>query len=310
MPRGRICLCDDLRNGGEWYLMASDAEMDLIERAAERLGGGGSTVAEPVVRSERAEAMDARRARYSESREVTIDLDHLRRGGFIVPDDAPTRVAEEFRIVKRQLLRRAVTAVSESSDNGNMILVTSTQPGEGKTFCSINLALSIASERDLTVLLVDADVARPQLLSALGIEADRGLIDVIVDDRTDLSDCLLRTNIENLSILPAGRPHPSATELLASGKMSSLVQELGRRYEDRIVILDSSPVLASSAPSVLALHVGQIMFVVEADRTRETQVMEALSLVSECQDISLLLNKSRFMGGKVRFGSYYEYYRS
>lgn len=288
--------------------MAGDSDMDLIERAAARLGGD-DTAAEAPAPAPR--PVNGRADTSHRSRQVNIDLDHLRRGGFIVPDDAPTRVAEEFRIVKRQLLRRAMAATQAgASDAGNMILVTSTQPGEGKTFCSINLALSIASERDLTVLLVDADVARPQLLSALGVEADQGLIDVIVDDRVDLADCMLRTNIENLSILPAGRPHPSATELLASDKMTGLVQELGRRYDDRIVIFDSSPVLASSAPSVLALHVGQLMFVVEADRTRETQLMEALSLVSECPDISLLLNKSRFMGGKVRFGSYYEYYRS
>ncbi len=219
-------------------------------------------------------------------------------------------MAEEFRIVKRQLLRKALPSSPDLIPNGNLLMVTSTQPGEGKTFCSINLALSIASERDLTVMLVDADVARPQLLSALDIEADKGLIDVLVDDRLDVADCLLRTNIDNLTVLPAGRPHPGATELLSSEKMTALLKEMARRYHDRIVIFDSSPVLASSAPGVLAARMGQIMFVVEADRTRETQVMEALSLISDCRNISLLLNKSRFMGGKVRFGSYYEYYRS
>ena len=290
---------------------AEMADMDLIERAAARLGQIDEAASDQK-KADRSTPSERRQRDYrpDPGRMVSIDLDYLRRGGFIVPDDAPTRVAEEFRIVKRQLLRRAITAQSAGSDNGNMILVTSTQPGEGKTFCSINLALSIASERDLTVLLVDADVARPQLLSALGIEADQGLIDAIVDDRVDIADCILPTNIENFSVLPAGRPHPSATELLASDKMGALIEDLCRRYDDRIVIFDSSPVLASSAPSVLALHVGQIMFVIEAERTRETQVMEALTLVSECPDISLLLNKSRFMGGKVRFGSYYEYYRS
>ncbi|MFN3231953.1 MAG: XrtA-associated tyrosine autokinase [Alphaproteobacteria bacterium] len=246
-----------------------------------------------------------RRSRYAD-----IDLNYLRRGGFIVPDDAPTRVAEEFRIIKRQVLRRAQKSSPDRIENGNLILVSSTQPGEGKTFCALNLALSVASERDHTVLLVDADVARPQLLSAMGLEADKGLIDVIVDDRVDISDCLLRTNIENLTILPAGRPHPGSTELLASERTSALIQELSQRYDDRIVIFDSSPVLASSAPGVLAQRLGQIVFVVEADRTRESQLVEALTLVSECRHINLVLNKSRFMGGKVRFGSYYEYYQS
>ena len=255
-------------------------------------------------------AADPRTRDRRRSQSAMIDLDRLRQGGFIVPDDAPTRVAEEFRIVKRQLLRKALPSSPDLIPNGNLLMVTSTQPGEGKTFCSINLALSIASERDLTVMLIDADVARPQLLSALDIEADKGLIDVLVDDRLDVADCLLRTNIDNLTVLPAGRPHPGATELLSSEKMATLLKEMARRYHDRIVIFDSSPVLASSAPGVLAARMGQIMFVVEADRTRETQVMEALSLISDCRHISMLLNKSRFMGGKVRFGSYYEYYRS
>jgi protein-tyrosine kinase len=263
---------------------------------------------QPHAQPAASEVRPARERRRSQS--AMIDLDRLRQGGFIVPDDAPTRVAEEFRIVKRQLLRKALPSSPDLIPNGNLLMVTSTQPGEGKTFCSINLALSIASERDLTVMLVDADVARPQLLSALDIEADKGLIDVLVDDRLDVADCLLRTNIDNLTVLPAGRPHPGATELLSSDKMAALLQEMARRYHDRIVIFDSSPVLASSAPGVLAARMGQILFVVEADRTRETQVMEALSLISDCRNISMLLNKSRFMGGKVRFGSYYEYYRS
>lgn len=303
--------------------------MDLIERAAERLkkSEGADAEAKAPAKAPVKAAAKKKPSRIKatapsrkappalvqtgrQSRRVEVDLDHLRRNGFLVPDDPPTRLAEEFRVIKRQLLRRALPGGPDKIDNGNMLLVTSTQPAEGKTFCAINLALSIASERDLTVLLVDADVARPQLMEALHVDADKGLIDVIVDERVSFSDCMLRTNIDNLSLLPAGRPHPAATELLSSEKMGEMVEELARRYSDRIIIFDSSPVLASSAPGVLAQHVGQTMFVVEADRTRETQVIEALSLISECKNINLLLNKTRFMGGKVRFGSYYEYYRT
>ncbi len=311
-------------------MAAEESSKSLIERAAQRIAEAAADRQEPPGAPQPAavvsghdvagqdvagqdvapEAAEQRAREKRRSQTAVIDLDRLREGGFIVPDDAPTRVAEEFRIVKRQLLRKALPSSPDLIPNGNLLMVTSTQPGEGKTFCSINLALSIASERDLTVMLVDADVARPQLLSALDIEADKGLIDVLVDDRLDVADCLLRTNIDNLTVLPAGRPHPGATELLSSEKMASLLKEMARRYHDRVVIFDSSPVLASSAPGVLAGRMGQIMFVVEADRTRETQVMEALSLISDCRHISLLLNKSRFMGGKVRFGSYYEYYRS
>lgn len=243
-------------------------------------------------------------------RDVEIDIEFLRDGGFIVPDDTPTRIAEEFRIIKRQLLRNTAKAMEMGKNTANLVLVTSTQPGEGKTFCTINLALSLASERDFSVLLVDADVARPQLLGALGIEADRGLIDIIVDDDIHLQDCVLRTNISNLSILPAGRHHAAVTELLASDRMEELLQELGEEHRDCIVIFDSSPVLASSAPSVMAHSVEQTVYVVEAERTRESQLIEGLSMLTDCKNINLLLNKGQFAAGKVRFGSYYEYYRS
>jgi len=304
--------------------------MDLIERAAQKLKEGkvdrpesqpepqvSNQVATPAPVSTVVPMGASRRSNSDQlsifdmaTREVEISTEFLREGGFIVPDDTPTRVAEEFRIIKRQLLRNTTKAMEMGKRTANLLLVTSTQPGEGKTFCAINLALSLASERDFSVLLVDADVARPQLLGALGLEADRGLIDIVVDDDVHLRDCLLRTNIDNLTILPAGRHHAAVTELLASDKMEELLHELGELHRDCIVIFDSSPVLASSAPSVLAHHVEQTVFVVEAERTSESQLIEALSMISDSRNINLILNKGQFTGGKVRFGSYYEYYRS
>lgn len=293
--------------------------MDLIERAASKLKHSQDEEAEddgtafseassgtqevPIINEDIAAAkLQQRRSRFE-----TLDLERLKNNGIITPDDPPSRTAEEFRIVKRQILLKAFGSESAPIRNGNLVLVSSAQPEEGKTFCALNLAMSIASERDLTVLLVDADVARPQIPAHLGLPADRGLVDVILDDSIDLADCLIRTNIANLSVLPAGRSHPLATELLASERMGEIVQELAQRYPDRMIIFDSSPVLASSAPGVLALHVGQVMFVTEADRTRDTQVRESLSLLSGCKNISLLLNKSPFSGGKEKFGSYYGY---
>jgi len=285
--------------------------MDIIERAASKLRAAAPEKVEDL----KDEAIIAKAAGHPveslgtgrRSRREIIDLARMREMGFIIPDQEPTRTAEEFRIVKRQILLKAFGVGDMSVPNGNLILVTSAQPREGKTFCAINLAMSIASERDLTVLLVDADVARPSVLKGLGLPEGKGLVDVILDEKVELADCLIRTNIENLSVLPAGRAHPLATELLASDRMGDIVEEIAKRYPDRVIIFDSSPVLANSAPSVLAMHVGQVLFVAEADRTRETQMQESLSLLSGCKNINLLLNKSPFSGGKEKFGSYYGY---
>lgn len=241
------------------------------------------------------------------SRQGMIDLAALRDLGYVVPDSPATATAEEFRIVKRQLLINAMAEGPNRIENGNLILVCSSQPNEGKTFCATNLALSIASERDLTVLLVDADFAKPEILSTLGLEGGKGLIDVVADPNLDLSDCLIRTNIENLSVLPAGRQHNLTTELLASERMGRMIDEIAARYPDRIIIFDSPPCLASSSASVLALHVGQVLFVVEAENTKDAVVRDGLQMMSVCDNVSMLLNKTRYAGVGRRFGTYYGY---
>jgi len=241
------------------------------------------------------------------SRTVEIDPEVLEKHNILTATDENSIIAEEFRIVKRSLLLNAFSKGDQAISNGNIIMVSSTQPNEGKTFCAISLAMSMAAERDLTVLLVDADVAKPDVLNTLELDSKKGLIDAIEDDSIDLSDCLLKTNIRNLSILPAGKKHNLTTELLASERMGMMIDEIAKRYHDRVIIIDSPPVLASSAASVLALHCGQVLFVVEAEKTREPELKEALSMIDSCDNVSLLLNKARFTGGKKKFGSYYGY---
>ena len=187
-------------------------------------------------------------------------------------------------------------------------MVASARPKEGKTFTAVNLAVSIATERDVTVLLVDADIMNPSVPSVLGIESGKGLVDVLADDKLDLSEVLIRTDLGNLSVLPAGSPHPAANELLASDKMARLVDDMAKRYSDRIIIFDAPPVLASSETSVLSLHVGQILFVVEAEQTPRRAVDSALELVSRCKNIRLVLNKTRSLSRTEQFGSYYGHY--
>ncbi len=240
------------------------------------------------------------------SRTATIDRARLRDSGYIVPDAAPGSLAEEFRIVKRQLLLSASGAASgRPLERGRMILVCSAQPNDGKTFCAVNLALSLASERDTEVLLVDADVAKPEILSTLGIEGCPGLMDALADPRIDVETLIIGTDIPKLSVLAAGRQANNDTEMLASARTKVVLDGLADKFPDRIVIFDSAPALAASPASVLALNVGQVMMVVRADRTTESELRDALALVDGCRHISLLLNGSSYFGGNHSFGSYY-----
>ena len=288
----------------------------LVERAAKKIddvsvaeGDKSSPVKEdlsaPVLMPER---QKVGKKPLKAKAKVELDFSVLQQKNILTSNDVENSITtEEFRIIKRSLLLRAFSKGDAAIKNGNIVLVTSTQPDEGKTFCAVSLALSMAQERDLTVLLVDADVAKPDVLHTLGVKGSKGLIDVIENDDMDLSECLLRTNIPNLTILPAGKKHKLTTELLASERMGDIIDEIARRYHDRIVIIDAPPVLASSAASVLALHVGQILYVVEAERTREEELVDAFKMIDKCKNINLLLNKTRFTAGKKKFGSYYGY---
>jgi exopolysaccharide/PEP-CTERM locus tyrosine autokinase len=221
----------------------------------------------------------------------------MRETGMVTAASGRTPLLEDFRIIKRPLLQRAFSARSPGGNPGNLIMITSSLPGEGKTYTAINLAMSIAMELDHTVLLVDADVARPSILRTLGLPPQRGLMDILVDDKLDMGDVMLRTNVDTLSILPAGTGTPRATELLASSTMSNLVEEIANRYPDRIVIFDSPPLLLTSESRVLASHMGQIVLVVEAQTTTQHAVKEALSQLEGIDNVNLIYNKTRDIPG-------------
>jgi len=245
--------------------------------------------------------------RRREQKVEEIDINSLRDAGYITPDMPPNLMAEEFRIIKRSILLNAFSKGTQKSKNSNIVLVTSSNPGEGKSFCAINLALSIATEQDTTVLLIDADFSKPEVLNRLGVAGGRGLMDVVADSELEVGDCLIRTNVPNLVLLPAGRQHNLTTELLASERMEMIVDEIANRYPDRLVLFDSPPVLASSAASVMALYMGQIVFVIQAEQTTEPQIKESLNMISACENINLLLNQTRFSGSNKKFATYYGY---
>jgi exopolysaccharide/PEP-CTERM locus tyrosine autokinase len=231
------------------------------------------------------------------TRRVELDLARMRELGMVTAAGGRTSLLEEFRIIKRPLLQRAFAERVAGDNPGNLIMLTSSLPGEGKTYCAINLAMSIAMELDHTVLLVDADVARPSVLRTLGLPPQRGLMDILTDDKLDMADVMLRTNVDTLSILPAGNSTPRATELLASSTMSNLLHEIANRYPDRIVIFDSPPLLLTSEARVLASHMGQIVMVVEAQTTTQHAVKEALNRLEGFKNVNLIYNKTRDLPG-------------
>ncbi len=244
-------------------------------------------------------------ARRPATRAVELDLARMSEAGLVTAAGGRTSLVEDFRIIKRPLIKRAFAARKPGANPGNLIMITSSLPGEGKTFTSINLAMSIAMELDHTVLLIDADVARPSVLRTLGLPAQRGLMDILLDDKLDMSEVMLRTNVNTLSILPAGTSNPRATELLASQAMTSLVLEIANRYPDRIVIFDSPPLLLTSEAHVLASHMGQIVVVVESEQTTQHAVKEALSQLEGLSNVNLVYNKSRELGATSKYDYHY-----
>jgi exopolysaccharide/PEP-CTERM locus tyrosine autokinase len=239
---------------------------------------------------------------------ANVDRERLRAANYIVPEGPVTGLSEEFRIVKRQLLLAARGGKGfEPIENGERILICSANPNEGKTFCALNLALSMATEKDNRVLLVDADFAKPSIMSRLGIEGERGLMDALADPTIDAEDLVIETDIAGLSVLPAGRQTNQDTEYLAAAHSAAVLDRLTAHDPTRIIIFDSPPALAASPASVLALHVGQAVMVVHADVTTDTALRDALSLLSGCDNIQLLLNKTKFSPTGRKFGSYYGY---
>ncbi len=233
-----------------------------------------------------------------------IDLGRLRSAGFITPGAADSKLLHEFRIIKRPLIQNALGKGAGPVERGNLIMVTSSLPGEGKSFVSLNLAMSIAMEVDCRVLLVDADVLKPSIPRLLGIQRARGLMDVLTTPGIGLAEVLLKTNVPSLDLMLAGTPHSGSSELLASEGMRQLLHELSSRYPDRIVIFDSPPLLATTESRVLASHVGQVVVVAEAERTTHGTFESALSTVESCPVVLTLLNKA----SESDSGSYYGYY--
>lgn len=290
----------------------------LIEQAAARLEQLRQSGAEMPGQTPVAQTVEANRKMVSEdpqvartatapdlppvatSRRIDIDLDVLAKAGIVSPNAPRSQIADQFRVVKRPLISNAMGKGASAIVNGNLIMVTSALPGEGKTFTAINLAMSMATELDYTVMLVDADVSRPAVMAVMGLADGPGLLDLVLDESKDLSSVLLRTNIEKLTLLPSGTPHARATELLASDAMARILSDMATRYADRIIIFDSPPLLLATEARVLASKMGQVVVVVQAEKTLQSDVVQALATIESCPVKLMLLNQAR----TVSKGSY------
>ncbi len=278
--------------------------MSSIERYIDKLASSEDPNAASLDSSFASSAAIDTQAGKTTQQEVSIDFERLKAAGMLTPDASQGRLADEYRAIKRPLLKNAFGGGVVALTHGNLIMVTSALPGEGKSFTSIGLAMSMAMELDHTVMLVEADVAKPAVCHYCGIpEPRQGLVDYLADSGIDLSDLLMKTNVPKLTLLPAGRRHPSSAELLGSHAMRDLMDQLANRYPDRVVIFDSPPLLLSNEAVTLSSLMGQVIVVVEAAKTQQTQVKQAIALLDPNQTVGVVLNKNRAVEG-AGYGGY------
>jgi protein-tyrosine kinase len=226
----------------------------------------------------------------------------LRAQGFVTTKGRQTRIAQQFRVIKRTLIDYASQRDLDERRHARRIMITSANPGEGKTFCAINLAIAFSAERDLRVLLVDADFANPSVMKTLGLEAGPGLMEWLQSDVESTEGLIVPTNIGGLSLLPSGKGHSHATELLSSKRTARRLAQLDSLLKNYIVVFDSAPLLLSTESLALSRHMGQVVLVVEADKTLRRTVEEASALLSDHPGVSVLLNKQKSEGGSKTSG--------
>ena len=236
------------------------------------------------------------------SQQVNIDLDKLTEEGYLTPKSNDKILFEQYRRIKMPIIKKAFN--DEEDNNNNIVMVTSSLEGEGKSFTSINLAMSIAYELNYTVLLIDADVTKRKMSGVFDLQGKKGLIEYLKGEVEDLSKLILKTNIPKLNLLPTGEYTENVTELYNSKKMGELIQELSKRYSDRLILIDTPPMLQDSSSSVVRGLVDQILFVIEAEKTPKQIVEKALSEIEDDKDVGLVLNKSN---QKNNPGYYYSY---
>lgn len=297
--------------------------MSIVEKAAEKLKslqpdaattpqGGDPASAHAAPTIERLQERAARSAepsaepRAEAAREWQVDEAALRRAGFLpIEEEAASRLADEVRRLKRPLLDNATGKRAKPLAHAERIVVTSAIPGEGKTFTTVNLALSLAREPDFEVLLVDGDIPKSDITRILGLDGQPGLMDVLADEQCTPEEVIVRTDVPNLSVLPAGERHPLTSELFGGRRMEHVLEALAGRNRQRLVVFDSSPLLATPESPILASHMGQVVVVVAAGHTRQHELKSALESLDDSQYVGLMLNMSRLPAIENHYYSHY-----
>lgn len=227
---------------------------------------------------------------------------------FVTPNSIKHSIGEEFRAIKRKVLSNAFGPLSKTLNNSNIIMVSSANPHEGKTFTAVNLALSIALEQDKTVLLVDADVLRPNVMKTLGVTYDNGLMEYLLGEVDDISEVMYYTNVDKLRIIPAGKSHHLSTEMLASEKMLEIVNDFATRYSDRVVIFDSPPLLGINETAIMTNLAGQAVVVIEEGKTKLADISSAVEQLNPDMAKGFVVNKSQKSNAGLGYGYGYGAY--
>ena len=222
---------------------------------------------------------------FCESCSVHLDPDQLARNRCVsmAPD---AQESEYYKVLRTNILQRT------KDNNWNTIMVTSVQPGEGKTLTAINLAAAFAKEFSQTVLLVDCDLKRQNVHKYLGYTFDKGIVDYLMNGCM-LKDLIVWPNIEKLTLISGGKTISNSTELLGSPQMKALVNEIKHRYDDRYVIFDVPPILSGADTIAFAPLVDCILMVVEEGRTSIKDIQKALEMVPAEKFMGYVLNRRK-----------------
>lgn len=266
-------------------------KLDKPEHSEDKKSAGDSQAPSKLAKEAKPEASDTKiQTDNKRSKSITLDLEQLGKQGYLTPTSENKILFEQYRRVKLPILKTAFE--SDSDRNKNILMVTSSVTGEGKSFTSMNLAMSIAYEYNYTVLLIDGDITKKMSSKVFGTTGSNGLIEYLTDKEKNLENLILKTNIEKLNLIPSGSNSERVTELFASNKMTNLINEISNRYNDRLIIIDTPPVLEDSSAKVLSELADQVLYVIEAEKTPKHIVEQGLKILGRDTDIGIILNKS------------------
>ena len=281
--------------------------MSLVEQAIARLRNQQAGVKRPggsapkAVMGPMVDDLDATKA----ANRLAIDVNAVRAGGYVPEASKDRQFADEYRRIKRPLIEKALSG-NDAGGEPRIIIVTSAVPGDGKTFTSINLAFSMALERDISILLVDSDVAKHHITDIFGLRQRKGLLDALTDESLDPEALVVPTSSRGFSILPAGTHVDGTAELISSNRMRQIATSLCARNPRRILLLDSPPLLITNEGRALVKLAGQVVLVVRAGETPRHAVQAAIDMIDEKQAGGVILNQLKvgFTEGYYGYGAY------